>query len=192
MTSTITPRLAAYRLLDLEPLRNNIGVTGADRTAAGGLNVWRNSLPAEQLPPAGTVTVDGIPFAFPGTGTGEPDNVRCAGQVVPVPPGRYDWIYLLATAERRVEDEVALHFTDGQVDFEPLRVSDFWAAVAHFGETRAYATTSMHYPHHVQPRVTGLIWCQRVAVTRRAELRSLRLPTNPAVHVFAATLQEGP
>jgi hypothetical protein len=174
--------------VDLGPHRNNVGITAAAATGAGRLNVWRNSLPAAELPVGARVTVGGVPFDFPDAGGGEPDNVRCEGQLLAVPSGRYDWLYLLVTAERRVEDEIAFHFACGAVDHEPLRVSDFWAAAAAFGDSQAFATSAMHYPHHVQPGVPGMIWCQRVPVTRRAELVAARLPLNVAVHIFAATL----
>ncbi|MEV6032864.1 hypothetical protein AB0L65_17030 [Nonomuraea sp. NPDC052116] len=178
-----------YSALDLGPYRNNIGITPAWSTKAGRLNVWGNSLPAEELPGGEAIVVNDVPFQFPGTLPGEPDNVRCTGQFVPVPPGRYDWLYLLAAAERRTEDVMAFHFEDGAVDFEPLRVSDFWHAPAVFGEDEAFATSVMHYPHHVQERVSGKIFCQRVPVTRRAVLLAVRFPDNVAVHVFAASLR---
>jgi hypothetical protein len=174
--------------VDLGGHRNNEGITAPAGTARGRFNVWRNSLPAGELPLGSVLTVGGLGFAFPAAGAGQPDNVRCEGQLVTVAPGRYDWCYLLAAGERRVEDEVALHFTDGSVDFEAIRVSDFWAAPAVFGEDEAVATTVMHYPQHVQPRVPARIWCQRVPITRRAELRHLRFPHNVALHIFAATL----
>ncbi|MEO3926675.1 hypothetical protein ABGB07_22820 [Micromonosporaceae bacterium B7E4] len=174
--------------IELAAHLNNAGITPASDTGRGRFNVWRNSLPGEELPLGRPVTAGGVRFAFPAAGPGRPDNVRCEGQLVTVPPGRYDWCCLLAAGERRVEDEVALHFADGSVDFEPVRVSDFWAASAVFGEDEAVATSVMHYPQHVQPGVTAHIWCQRVPVTRRAELRRLRLPHNVALHVFAATL----
>ncbi|SHF56675.1 hypothetical protein SAMN05443575_0310 [Jatrophihabitans endophyticus] len=169
----------------LDAIRDNVAMTGADELGAGGLNVWRNSLPAGTYPGA-PVEVDGVPFTgSPHTG---PDNVRCAGQTLPVEIGRWDWLWLLATGERRVEDEIAMLFTDGAVDLEAVRVSDFWAAPAAFGETVAFRSEVMHYPHHVQSRLPGTIWCQRVPITRRADLVAIRLPDNLALHVFAATL----
>jgi hypothetical protein len=179
---------APFRPICLEPARNNVGITSAADTGSGALNVWGNSLPAEDLPSDGAATVDGVPFTFPVPDPGTPDNVRCEGQIIELPADRYDWLYLLVTAERRVEDEVAFHFVDGSVDFEPLRVSDFWAGVAAFGERPAFRTASMHYPHHVQAGVPGVVWCQRVPVVRGTRVRAARLPDNPAVHVFAATL----
>jgi hypothetical protein len=170
---------------------NNVGATSARNTGSGAFNVWGNSFAAEHLPPPGPVVVDGVRFDFPAVGTGEPDNVRCEGQLVDVPADAYDWLYVLAAAERRAEDEVALHFEDGAVDFEALRISDFWAAEAAFGERVAVESPVMHYPRHVQPNVPARLWIQRVPVTRRATLEAIRLPRNVAIHLFALTLRRG-
>jgi hypothetical protein len=175
--------------VDLTAHWNNRAASTVTEKGAGRFNVWRNSFPSEHLPAAGDrVTVGGVPFDFPEP-TEHGDNMRCAGQFVELPPGHYDWIRLLASAERRLEDTVALHFADSQVDFEAVRVSDFWAAPAWFGETAACRTPVMHYPHHVQEGVPATLWSQRVAVTRRAALTGVRLPRNTALHVFALTLQ---
>lgn len=170
---------------------NNTGATSSRDTGSGAFNVWGNSFAAEHLPPPGPIVVDGVRFDFPAVGTGEPDNVRCGGQLVLVPPGAYDWLHVLAAAERRAEDEVALHFEEGAVDFEALRVSDFWAAEAAFGERLAFESPVMHYPRHVQPNVPARLWSQRVPVTRRATLEAIRLPRNVAIHVFALALRRG-
>jgi hypothetical protein len=181
--------VAGICVLDLAPHLNNVGATLATGTAAGRLNVWGNSFAAEHLPPGGSeVVVDGVPFRLPPLGSGDADNVRCAGQMIDVPAGRYDWLHLLVTAERRVEDEVTAHFADGTADFEALRVSDFWAAPPSFGECVAYRSPVMHYPRHVQSGVPATLWCQRVPIVRRGTLTAVRLPHNVAVHVFAATL----
>ncbi|WP_430791107.1 hypothetical protein [Actinoplanes sp. G11-F43] len=134
--------------------------------------------------------MDGVPFAFPPVCDG-PDNIRAAGQFIDVAPGRYDWIHVLAAAERRCEDTVELSFADGSVDAEPLRISDFWAAPAWFGEVKAFESLVMHYPHHVQRGVPALMWAQRVPVTRRADLTGFLMPRNVALHVFAVTVQRG-
>jgi len=170
---------------------NNVGATSSRNTGTGAFNVWGNSFAAEHLPPAGPVVVDGVRFDFPAVGTGEPDNVRCDGRLVDVPAGAYDWLYVLAAAERRAEDDVTLHFEDGAVDFETLRISDFWAAEAAFGERLAFESPVMHYPRHVQPKVPARLWVQRIPVTRRATLEAIRLPRNVAIHVFALTLRRG-
>ena len=199
MTAALRPpapsadQARASRPLDLEPHFDNDAISRADNPGDGRFNVWGNSFAAEHLPPGGAaVAVDGVPFRFPPTEDGRANNIRCAGQLVAVPPARYDWLYLLAAAERRTEDALALHFADGGADFEPLRISDFWAAPAWFGETAAFVCPVMHYPHHVQARLPATLWCQRVPVTRRATLTAVRFPRNLAIHVFAATLLAPP
>jgi hypothetical protein len=175
--------------IDISGHRNNIGISAATATSVGAFNVWGNSFAAEYLPAGGSlVEVAGVPFCFPPVGDG-PDNVRCAGQFLEVPTGSYDWVHVLGAAERRCEDTAELTFIDGSVDAEALRLSDFWAAPAWFGEAKAFESPLMHYPHHVQRGVSAVMWAQRVPVTRRAELAGIRLPRNVAVHVFAVTLQ---
>lgn len=193
MSAGANARVRAERDLavPLDEHLNNVGATSSHDTGSGAFNVWGNSFAAEHLPPPGAVVVDGVRFDFPEVGTGESDNVRCEGQLVDVPADAYDWLYLLAAAERRAEDEVALHFEDGEVDFEAFRISDFWAAEAAFGERVAASSPVMHYPRHVQPDVPARLWIQRVPVTRRAMLEAIRLPRNVAIHVFALTLRRG-
>jgi hypothetical protein len=175
--------------VDISGHRDNTAISSATDTQAGGFNVWGNSFAAEYLPAGDSlVQVAGVPFCFPPVCDG-PDNIRCAGQFVEVPVGSYDWVHVLGAAERRCEDTVELTFTDGSVDAELLRLSDFWAAPAWFGEVKAFETPVMHYPHHVQRGVSAVMWAQRVPVTRRASLAGIRLPRNIAMHVFAVTLQ---
>lgn len=202
-----SPAVRAFRPVDLAGHLNNRGATGRADTGAGRFNVWRNSFPAEHLPePGSTLQVGGVPFTLPPPDPAG-DNVRCAGQYVELPAVRCDWVHLLAAAERRTEDTLALHYgggegstggstdgstggsTGGTVDFEALRISDFWAAPAWFGEREALRTPVMHYPHHVQPGVPALLWAQRVPVTRRFPLVGVRFPRNVAVHVFAITVE---
>lgn len=168
---------------------NNVAITAASSTGGGAFNVWGNSFAAEHLPAGESLVVVGdVPFRFPPVGKG-PDNIRCNEQYVSLPAGRCDWLHVLAAAERRCEDVVEMTYEDGAVDAEPLRVSDFWAAPAWFGEIKAFECPVMHYPHHVQPGVSAIMWAQRVPVTRRGVLVGVRLPRNIAIHVFALTAE---
>ncbi|HEY7201617.1 MAG TPA: hypothetical protein VIC57_15455 [Candidatus Dormibacteraeota bacterium] len=180
---------ARGRTLDLTPHFDNDGISAAGNTADGAFNVWRNTFPAEDLPASGElVDVAGIAFRFPSKADGALNNVVCGGQLIEVPPGAYDWIYVLAAGERRSEDPVYLHFASGAVDPEWLRVSDFWPGPPRFGEVVAFRARSMHYPRHAQRNLEPTIWLQRVPVTRLDRLVAIRLPENRAMHLFAATL----
>jgi hypothetical protein len=188
-TSTASARTRLCDPVDISGHRNNTAISAATATGAGAFNVWGNSFAAEYLPTGRSlVHVDGVPYEFPPVCEG-PDNVRCAGQFIDVPAGRYDWIHALAASERRCEDSVELNFADGSVDAEWLRISDFWAAPPWFGEIKAFESLVMHYPHHVQRGVPAVMWAQRIPVTRRADLIGILLPRNVAMHVFAITLQ---
>ncbi len=179
-------------LVDLAGHFDNRGLSTVVSKGDGGFNVWSNTFPAEQLPaPDSEVVLDGVRFRFPAKASGGVDNLRCAGQLLALPPGRYDWIYLLAAAERRTEDVVHLHFADGSADPEWLRVSDFWPETpGRFGEREAFRCTVLHYPRHVQPRMGPVIWRHRIPVPREADLTAIRVPDNPAIHIFAMTLLE--
>ena len=192
MAATYTP---ATQAPDEGPVRialdawlNNRGGSPRTDLSAGEFNVWGNSFPAAQLPRPGEVFhAERCEFVLSRSARGA-DNVRCSGQYIPVAPGRYDWIYVLAAGERRVEEQVGLHFADDAVDIEELCVSDFWAAEAAYGESPAADCPVMHYPHHVQHGVPARLWCQRIPVVRRGELVGIRLPEDRALHVFALTL----
>ncbi|MEW2294716.1 hypothetical protein ABZ719_18745 [Streptomyces sp. NPDC006743] len=178
-----------FRLIDLDGLLNNRAVTGVRDLDSGRLNAWGNSFPAAELPEPGSLTeVAGIPFLWANAhATG--DNVRCEGQVVAIPPGRYDWIHLLAASERRSEDIIWAHYDDGHAD--PLRVgiSDFLDGTPAFGELSAFRTSRMHYPHHVQEGLPTTMWLTRVGMPRHGVAQSLRLPRSVAMHIFALTLR---
>jgi hypothetical protein len=179
-------------LVDLADHFDNRGLSTVASKGEGGFNVWANTFPAEQLPaPDSEVVVGCVRFRFPAKGSGGVDNLRCTGQLVAVPRGRYDWIHLLAAAERRTEDVVYLHFADGSADPEWLRVSDFWPQTpGRFGEWEAFRCTVLHYPRHVQRGMGPVVWRHRVPVPREADLTAVRLPDNPAIHIFAMTLLE--
>jgi hypothetical protein len=188
----VTARSLPTRSVDLAEHVDNVGFSSAARTDLAAFNIWSNSLPFEQLPITrdGHVDVGPVTFRLLADGQGNADNVRCAGQLVAVPPGHYDWIHLLAAAERRTEDAVLLHFTDASIDPERLRVSDFWPETeAWFGERDGIRFGALHYPRHVQPEMGPALWRERIPVTREGPLAAIRMPDNPAIHVFAMELQ---
>ncbi|MCP2166895.1 hypothetical protein [Goodfellowiella coeruleoviolacea] len=177
-------------VVDISALCDNRGIQPPGTEGDYGFNIWSNTFPAEELPePGSLVPVAGVPFEFPARPAPGGDNIRCRGQLVPVPPGDYDWLYLLGAAERRTEDQVLLHYRDGTVRAEWLRMSDFWPQTeARFGEPLAFRTSAMRYPRHTHPAHAPSIWQQRVPVTVPGEITAVRLPDNPAMHVFALTL----
>lgn len=137
---------------------------------------------ADLLPDTEVLSLDGVPFRLAYT-YGDPrhgygyDHVRCDRQLVTVPPGRYDRLYVLAAAERDTQDWVFLHFACGETDLEWLRVPELYPGD---GKRRGFRNPGYRR------------WRQSVPVPRRAELTALRLPDNPAVHVYAITALRTP
>lgn len=176
--------------IDLAPFFNNRGLQPPDAPGDYGFNIWSNTFPAEELPPAGSVVdVAGVPFSFPAAPATGGDNIRCRGQSIPVPAGPWDWIYLIGASERRTEDRVELHHRDGTVRTAWLRMSDFWPETpARFGEPLTFRTRNLRYPRHTHPHHSPALWQQRVPVTVPEPLSAVRLPDNPAMHVFALTV----
>jgi hypothetical protein len=189
-THVAQPLSGIFRTVDLSSYADCVGIEPARRPGTGGFNIWRNTFPAEELPRGGSaVNVAGVPFRFPAAEAGQPDNIRCRGQRIPLPAGRVDWAYVLAAAERRTEDVLTVHYADGAERRQWLRVSDFWPETpARFGETLAFRTSSLLYPRHAQRGMAPSIWRQRVPVAVPFGVVALRLPVNPAIHVFALTL----
>ena len=185
-----TPTRRRFEVLDLTRHFDGDAISWAVNPADGALNCWGNTIPAEELFPAGEIFhVGPVPFVMPPTGDGQPNTIICQRQLLGIGAAPVDWIHVLAAAERRTEDVMLLHFATGAVDPEHLRVSDFWPAEAQFGEWLAVRTTSMHYPEHVQHDLGAQIWATRVPVPRYADLAAIRLPDNRAIHVFALTLE---
>jgi hypothetical protein len=185
---TTAPATRNVTEVDLSRYFNNRGITRHDDLSGGAFNIWGNTFPAEELPGGPRISSGGLPFRFPAHGPAG-DNLRCAGQLLDLPSGRYDWIYLLAAAERRTEDSALLHYADGSVDPEWLRVSDFWPQTpCRFGEAESLRCNGLHYPRHVQAPMGPVIWRERVPVPRESPLTAIRFPDNPAIHVFALTL----
>lgn len=182
-------RSGATLVIPLGDLTDSVGVEPGARPGTGAFNIWGNTFPAEELPCGGTVEVGGIPFLFPAADGVRPDHLRCGGQRIGLPAAA-DWIHVLGAAERRTEDCVLLEYADGSVRRQWLRMSDFWPQTPpRFGDRLAFRTGSMLYPRHVQDTMSPAIWHQRVPVAVAGGVTGLRLPDNPAIHLFALTLE---
>lgn len=90
------------------PLPYDCCVTSRDsQKASGGFDSAGRCLPGEMLP--GEIAYRGVTFKLGPTNDGEPNAVKCAGQRVALPEGKFNRLYLLAAAsdgDREVEFEV--------------------------------------------------------------------------------------
>jgi len=202
---TPTPKVAAPKPV-LVPLKRGVGVDiaklfnndaftdKADRKDSN-LDQWGQSFPAEELPAAGKFCKKQLPscFLFPTKDPKKKNNIACAGQTIPL-AGKAKALYLLVTAtDANQEDKVAIAYADGKVD-QDLKVTD-WCAKAQFGE--AAAASSAHRVALIGPPNEALlkleekkctIWCVTIPLDAKRELKSIKLPYNAQIHIFALTL----
>jgi hypothetical protein len=170
-----------------------VGIEPRQRPGHGnaGVNIWGNAFPAEELPHGGLVEVGGVPFHFPDADGLRADNIRCRGQRIALPCERADWLHVLAAAERRTEDGLAIEYADGAIRSQWLRISDFWPQTPpRFGEVLAFRTSVLLYPRHAQAGMAPALWHQRVPVAVPDGLIAVTLPDNPALHLFALTMAD--
>lgn len=103
-------------------------------------------------------------------------GLTCSGQLIDVPPGRYDWIYLLIEAAQNGARDGAESRGPADRDGDgTVRAEEAW----------------LHYEQAVDPEWLYLAEpgaATRLPVTRQAVLTGLRLPSRPTLRVVAATL----
>src|SRR5260370_28803152 len=83
-------------LVPLSSYVNNKGIGSAPGQA--NLDGSGYAYPANQLPPAGQRTLNGVSYLFPGSTPGANDNVVALGQTIKFSQGNYLQAFLLVTA----------------------------------------------------------------------------------------------
>src|SRR5260370_245101 len=84
-------------LLPLDNYFDNDGIDSAD-IRDGNFDGSGYVYPAEELPAAGAITVESIPFLFPSSAPCDMNNVFALGQEISLPPVNYHVAYLLLAA----------------------------------------------------------------------------------------------
>ena len=183
-----------FLAVDLAGACNNDGITEeADRRDAD-LDEWKQSFPAEELPNAGLFEPKDVQaaFQFPDKGAGKKNNVACTGQTIPL-AGKAKALLLLASAtDANQEAKLGIEYADGAVEAD-LKVSD-WCGDPKFGEKDGVVCA-----HRIAAPADGgtnmtkeekkcRLWVVTVPFDGNRELKAVKLPNNPKIHIFAATL----
>jgi DNA-binding XRE family transcriptional regulator len=149
------------------------------------------SYPADQLPDAGQITLNGQPYLFPGNALGVNDNVVALGQTISIPAGHYQQAYLLVAGSwGLVNSIVIVHYADGSTTLGSLSVPD-WKV----GPSGIVNTSYRYAPVGIDQGSVHL-YAVQIGIDSTKIVSSLTLPTtvwpNPfrsCLHVFALTLQ---
>lgn len=180
--------------IDISKLFNNDGFSSEANRKDANLDKWGQSFPAEELPKAGKFCKKELPacFVFPTKDAGKKNNIACAGQVIPL-AGKAKAMHLLVTAtDGNKQEKLTIAYADAAVQ-KDLKVTD-WCAAAAFGEK-----TAVQCAHRVAADAGGAgtlskeakktnIWCVTIALDAKRALKSVKLPYNAEIHVFAVTL----
>ena len=174
--------------VSLLPYFNNKGIGSAPGQA--NFDGSGFSYPADQLPPAGQTTLNGIPYQFPNSAPRTNDNVAALGQTITLPQGNYQQASLLvATSWGTINGKIVVHYTDGSTYSGSFDVPD-WG----IGPAGVVNTSYRYAPSGKSGSVH--IYAIQIPMDRTKRASSLTLPTTtqpsqyiPCLHVFALTLQ---
>jgi hypothetical protein len=172
--------------VNLTPAFNRTGIVADGTAFSGGLDGLGSALSSSLV---GTILVSGG-VAYGLGPAGVPNVVSAAGQVIALPHVRGGALKLLATGvhgpQRR--QTFLVTYTDGTTAQFRRSISD-WASRRRFAQestvlTTHYRNTSLGTPQAGRFRISRY----SLALDPTKEVRSLTLPANANVKVFAATL----
>jgi serine/threonine protein kinase len=187
--STPTPAPIPFVTISLSSYINNKGIGSAPGQA--NLDGSGYSLPADQLPKARQVTLNSVPYLFPGSSSGASDNVVALGQTITIPQGNYQRAFLLVTSTWGSSNGViTINYTDGSTSSVSLEVPDWLAGPS------GIVSTSYRYSPTGADQNVSYIYGVRIGIDGTRVASSLTLPSTAqpssqqvSLHVFALTLQ---
>ncbi|HUD45995.1 MAG TPA: protease pro-enzyme activation domain-containing protein [Candidatus Baltobacteraceae bacterium] len=160
---------------------------GSTFSASGGADGGGNAYSATLLGSA--LNWDGC-FFKPGVANAS-DVIKCSGQTVPLPSGKYSSLQMLATGVdgAQTSQQFIVKYTDGTTSIFTQSLSD-WTAPQDFpGEAVVVATPYRNTDGGTKDTVTqAVIYGYSFGLNNTKTVQSIKLPDNGDVLVFAITL----
>ena len=174
--------------IDVSTARTTDGTATATATGEGNFDGGGWSYDAELLPAAGSVTWGGVIYSAPTPGGTARNFVQAGRQTLPLPTARRSTLRLVAAAHHGpVPGTVTVRYADGSTTATTVTVPD-WCGSA------GTNTTVLAMPHRIKagqgtdgPPVN--LFGFAVALDPGKELRSVTLPDDPRIQLYAVTLQ---
>lgn len=216
VTAEVTERGATQVLpVSLAPFFNVDGISFDTNRADGDLDGEGHSFPGELLPPyvfrpgAGSPAIsptlypsglwvrpiaaqkdtERVFFRFPDKREGEKNGVACQGQRIAVPTAPRRAVHLLATATAGgTSGTVTFLYADGSRTEAVVSMSS-WTEGPRHGEPIAFTCRHRHRPDGDEPGVRVHLYQYTLAPDPKKPLAAILLPQNPAMKVFAITLE---
>jgi hypothetical protein len=147
------------------------------------------SYAAETLPPAGPIVLAATPFTFPPGADGAANTVDADGTTLTLPPLQGDALRVLAAAGGgTVRSTATVTYADGSTATAPLGAAD-WAGGPGAGEDVALTAPYRFKTGQGRDGPAVSIFAETVPLDPARTVRSITLPDDPRMKVFAMTAQ---
>nr|WSX76125.1 SGNH/GDSL hydrolase family protein [Streptomyces sp. NBC_00899] len=177
--------------LDLTAAYDHDSIASAAHPGDGDFDGLGWSYAAETLPAAGPVVLAGTPFAFPSGTDGADNTVTAHGQTLPLPGLHAGDLRLLSAASGGAVDATAtVTYADGSTASLPLHVGD-WATGPRTGEDVAVAAPYRYRADAGRDGPSVDVYADTLALDPARTLRSITLPDQTRLQLFAVTLHQG-
>ncbi|MBE1573793.1 NEW3 domain-containing protein [Amycolatopsis roodepoortensis] len=195
-------RLGEHRVTDsvtvtvphasLSAAYGNVGVTDAAHVAVGDIDGGGSSFRAEGLAEAGLkpgagFSALGARLTWPVTGAGQKDNVLASGQTIEV-RGSGTKLVLTGTGTGTAKGTVVVRYADGSTSQAELGFPNWCCAdPAQYGATTVATVMGKNTrAGAAYPTTPYRVFANSVPLTAGKEVVAVTLPSNTAMHVFAA------
>jgi hypothetical protein len=177
--------------VDLARDRNHDGVATLEHPDEGNFDGSGWSFAAGLLPAPGPATIGGVTYDAPPTDGAQANFVEARGQAIVLPEGRYAVAHVLgATHNGDVDAKATIAYADGSSATLPLRLTD-WAGGGSFGNAKAIPMAYRLKAGQGQDGPPVAIFGTDLALDATKAVRSITLPADARLEVYAITLGSG-
>jgi hypothetical protein len=171
----------------LSPFFNNKGTANA--VGQANFDGTGYSYPANQLPAGGSITLQGIPYQFPGNGPGINDNMIAFGQTIPLTPGHYRRAFLLVSSSwGPVSSAITIKYTDGSLSTQPLTAADWYSNTGVLNATYRFTPIGIDIHPVCIYAIPLELDATRLTSALTMPTQFSRVHHNGLIHIFAMTL----
>ncbi|HTQ09686.1 MAG TPA: glycoside hydrolase family 38 C-terminal domain-containing protein [Fimbriimonadaceae bacterium] len=177
-----------------QPVTNatTLDLTGPlNSVSTGNFDTVGYGYPPDELPAPGTMDYGSrhVPFETYFHGAGAADNVSAQGQTISIPHEAHgDTLYLLASsAPTGSAGAIRFVMADGSIQAKSVEVND-WCLTS-FHDNEAVKVFTNRYSANPDRNGRPKLWIVSVKLPA-GEIAQIRLPVEPRMHLFAATLAD--
>ena len=118
------------------------------------------------------------------------DAVGCNGQTIPLPPGQFSQLNLLATgiSGNQTSQTLTVKYTDGTSTHFVRNFSDWFTPQKYANESEAVAMAYRNYKDGTKDQRTFNLYAYKLVLKPAKTVQSITLPNDASVVVLAGTL----